>query len=82
MRVHLKCYLAFVSVLVLLAGLAYSQSSTTGAIDGKVTDDQGSPLPGAQVRLYSPDLIGGAQTKVTNAEGDRKSTRLNSSHRV
>jgi len=69
MRAHLKCYLAFVSVLVLLAGLAYSQSSTTGAIDGKVIDDQGAPLPGAQVKLYSPDLIGGAQTKVTNAEG-------------
>lgn len=54
---------------LLLAGLAYSQSGTTGAIEGKVTDDQGSPLPGAQVKLSSPDLIGGAQTKVTNAEG-------------
>jgi hypothetical protein len=69
MRFHWKRYWVFVSLLVLLAGLAYSQSSTTGAIEGKVTDDQGAPLPGAQVKLYSPDLIGGAQTKVTNAEG-------------
>jgi hypothetical protein len=61
--------LVFVSVLVLLAGLAYSQSGTTGAIEGKVTDDQGTVLPGAQVKLSSPDLIGGAQIKVTNAEG-------------
>jgi hypothetical protein len=69
MRFHWTRYWVLVVGLVLLAGLAYSQSSTTGAIDGKITDDQGSPLPGAQVRLYSPDLIGGAQTKVANAEG-------------
>jgi hypothetical protein len=59
----------FVSLLVLSVGSAHSQSSTTGAIEGKVIDDQGAPLPGAQVRLYSPDLIGGDQTKVTNADG-------------
>jgi len=68
-KAHLKHYLAFVSVLVLLAALAYSQSGTTGAIQGRVTDDQGAPLPGAQVKLSSPDLIGGAQTKITNEEG-------------
>jgi hypothetical protein len=68
-RTHLKPYLALVSALVLFTGLAYSQSGTTGAIEGKVIDDQGAPLPGAQVKLSSPDLIGGAQTKVTNAEG-------------
>ena len=69
MRAHFKPYLVLASVLALLAGLAYSQSGTTGAIEGKVTDEQGAPLPGAQVKLSSPDLIGGAQTKVTNAEG-------------
>jgi Carboxypeptidase regulatory-like domain/TonB dependent receptor-like, beta-barrel len=69
MRVYPKSVLAFLSVLVLLGGLVYSQSSTTGAIEGRVTDDQGVPLPGAQVKLSSPDLIGGVQAKVTNAEG-------------
>ena len=69
MRVHSKRYLVFVSVLVLLGGLVYSQSSTTGAIEGKVTDEQGTPLPGAQIKLSSPDLIGGTQSKVTSAEG-------------
>ena len=69
MKVHGRCYLVFVSVLILMAGMAYSQSSTTGAIEGKVTDDQGAPLPGAEVKLSSPDLIGGVQAKVTNAEG-------------
>jgi hypothetical protein len=61
--------LAFVSGLVLLAGLAYSQSSTTGAIEGRVLDEQGNPLPGAEVKISSPDLIGGTQSKMTTAEG-------------
>ena len=69
MRTQLKRHLVFVSVFVFLAGTAFSQSGTTGAIEGKITDDQGTPLPGAQVKLSSPDMIGGTQTKVTNAEG-------------
>jgi hypothetical protein len=66
---YLKRYSAFVFALVFLAGMAYSQSGTTGAIEGKITDEQGTPLPGAQIKISSPDMIGGAQTKVTNAEG-------------
>jgi len=69
MKIYLRSCLAFFSVLALLSALAFSQSGTTGAIGGKVTDDQGAPLPGAQVKLSSPDLIGGAQIKMTNAEG-------------
>ena len=69
MSLKSKSCLSFLAVLVLLSGFAFSQSSTTGAIEGKVTDDQGSPLPGAQVKLASPDLIGGARVKLTNAEG-------------
>lgn len=68
-RIHLRHCLVLVSALVLLAGLAYSQSATTGAIEGRVIDDQGAPLPGAQVTLSSPDMIGGAQAKLTSAEG-------------
>lgn len=69
MKKRVKNGLVLFGVLILSAGLAYPQSSTTGAIVGKVLDEQGAPLPGAQVKLSSPDLIGGAQTKVANAEG-------------
>jgi hypothetical protein len=63
-------FLAIVLILVALsAGLAFGQSGTTGAIEGRVTDDGGVPLPGAEVRISSPDLIGGTQSKLTNAEG-------------
>jgi len=58
-----------VLAILLISGLSLAQSGTTGAIGGKVVDDQGAPLPGAQVKLTSPDLIGGDQVKLTNAEG-------------
>ena len=65
----LRYGVALAFMLLVFSGLSLAQSGTTGAIGGKVTDDQGSPLPGVQVKLSSPDQIGGAQTKVTNAEG-------------
>ena len=69
MITKLRYGIALASMLLLVSGLSLAQSGTTGAIGGKVTDDQGAPLPGAQVKLSSPDLIGGAQAKLTNAEG-------------
>jgi hypothetical protein len=69
MRSTTRPSLMFLAILVLAAGIAHAQSSTTGAIAGRVTDDQGTPLPGAEVKLSSPDMIGGAQSKVANAEG-------------
>ena len=63
-------FLAIVLIFVAFtSGLAFGQSGTTGAIEGRVTDDGGVPLPGAEVRVSSPDLIGGVQIKLTNAEG-------------
>lgn len=39
----------FTAVLALIATAAYSQGSTTSALGGKVTDNVGEPLPGANV---------------------------------
>ena len=69
MKEKVKRFLVCVFYLVFMTGLVYSQSSTTGAINGRVLDKEGIPIPGVEVRLYSPDLIGGAQTKITNEEG-------------
>jgi hypothetical protein len=65
----LYVFLLLVPLVFFLAGLAYSQSGSTGAIEGKVLDEEGSPLPGAEVKLSSPDLIGGTQIKQTTNEG-------------
>ena len=65
----LRAFLLLVPLVFFLAGLAYGQSGSTGAIEGKVFDEEGVPLPGVEVKLSSPDLIGGTQAKVTTAEG-------------
>jgi len=69
MKKQLKTVLVFASVLVFLSGLSYSQSRETAAIEGKVTDLEGNPLPGVEVKLSSPDMIGGDRSVVTDAEG-------------
>jgi hypothetical protein len=69
MMTKLRYGIVLASMFLLVSGLALAQSGTTCAIGGKVIDDQGAPLPGAQVKLTSPDQIGGAQSKLTNAEG-------------
>jgi hypothetical protein len=61
--------MALVSMLLLLSGISLAQSGSTGAVEGKVLDEEGTPLPGAEVKLSSPDLIGGTQTRLTAADG-------------
>src|SRR5216117_4608173 len=56
----------------LLASTAYAQgggASTTGSINGKVTDSSGGVLPGVTVTASSPSLMG-VQTSVTDAGGN------------
>ena len=57
MKKQQKTVLVFALVLVFLSGLSYSQSRETAAIEGKVTDLEGIPLPGVEVTLTSPDMI-------------------------
>ncbi|MDJ0840215.1 MAG: TonB-dependent receptor [Acidobacteriota bacterium] len=58
----LKCLFLF----VLLSPFTFSQ--TTGSIQGKVVDNEGSPLPGVTVLLESEKLIG-TRTDVSRADG-------------
>ena len=55
--------------LLLLAPLAFSQSRDTGALRGVVTDDQNAPLPGVNITVSSPNLMG-ARPTVTDANGE------------
>ncbi len=55
-------------LLVLLAAggaLAQTVSSTTGAIDGKVTDTSNAVLPGVTVTIASPAMMGTRDTVTT-----------------
>jgi outer membrane receptor protein involved in Fe transport len=69
MKIKLNTIPALLLALLVLSGLANAQSGTTGAIEGRVLDEQGNPLPGAEVKISSPDLIGGMQSKMTTADG-------------
>jgi hypothetical protein len=62
-----------VAMIAAIATPAYAQgggASTTGTIQGRVTDSQGAILPGVTVTISSPALIGGPQTQVTNDQGN------------
>jgi outer membrane receptor protein involved in Fe transport len=64
-----KTLIASAVLLLLVAPLLVSQSRDTGAIRGKVTDEQGAPLPGVAVSLTSPNLMG-TRSFVSDANGD------------
>jgi hypothetical protein len=54
--------------LLLVAGFASAQGRPEGKFVGKVSDDQGNPLPGVTVEAISPKLVGKAAT-VTDQTG-------------
>jgi hypothetical protein len=65
-----KFHLALLIALsVLVATAAFAQTSTSGSIEGKVSDRSGAPLPGVTVELRSPNLQG-VRTELTDARGN------------
>src|SRR5262252_9616150 len=64
-----KVFILFATLsLALIAVTAGAQTSTTGSIEGVVTDPNGATVKGAIVTVTSPNLIG-AKTATTNDEG-------------
>ncbi|MEP6913369.1 MAG: carboxypeptidase regulatory-like domain-containing protein, partial [bacterium] len=67
------------SVLVLCLALfttsAFAQSATTGSIEGTVLDQNGAAVPGATVRVTSPNLIS-PQTATADNNGNYKIANL------
>jgi outer membrane receptor protein involved in Fe transport len=59
---------ALLMAFALFAGSVFAQTSTTGSIEGSVTDTTGAAVPGIAVRVTSPNLIS-AQTAVTDEGG-------------
>src|SRR5262245_42088986 len=61
-----------VSILSLTATMAFAQgggASTTGSINGRVSDTSNAVLPGVTVSVTSPSLMG-VQTSVTDGGGN------------
>ena len=63
-------------VLTVCAGTAFSQSQTTGNIAGRAQDSSGALIPGVEVTVSSPAMIGGARQTVTDETGAYRFTLL------
>lgn len=61
--------LILLCTLFLLSLPLLSQSKENGAIEGKVLSNEEQPLPGVEVIVSSPNMIGGTRTVLTNDEG-------------
>src|SRR5262245_44364071 len=53
---------------VIFDGSLFAQTSTTGSIEGSVTDQAGAAVPGISVKVSSANLIS-AQTATTDQSG-------------
>jgi len=62
-------------VLLLIATPAFSQAPT-GAITGRAMDNSGALIPGVEVTITSPAMIGGARTAPTDETGSYRFTLL------
>lgn len=69
MKRKLKGVIVFALAIGLLWNMSYSQSKVTSALEGKIVDDEGNFLPGVDVKLSSPNMIGGDRFKITDAGG-------------
>src|SRR5262245_2872346 len=69
------CLIA-VAVVMTLAAPAFSQDVLTGTITGRVADPSGALIPGVEVTVTSPAMIGGARTAVTDEQGTYRFTLL------
>jgi Carboxypeptidase regulatory-like domain len=65
----MKKILSTALMILVVSAFTFSQSRETGAITGKVTDEQGAPLPGVNLTLTGPTLMG-TRTFVSDANGD------------
>ncbi|HEX8152291.1 MAG TPA: carboxypeptidase regulatory-like domain-containing protein, partial [Thermoanaerobaculia bacterium] len=61
--------LVVMALLVAMCTSAFAQSSTSGALTGRVSDNSG-PVPGVTVELSSPSIQGGTRVAVTDSQGE------------
>jgi hypothetical protein len=71
-------FLRMVAATALAAAMALPASAQqqTGSISGRTEDSSGAAIPGVTVSIASDNLIGGARTAVTDAQGVYRFTLL------
>ncbi|MCP5105241.1 MAG: TonB-dependent receptor [bacterium] len=68
MKIFMKLCLIFIFTVALVCLPGYGQSKENGAVEGKVFSEE-QALPGVEVTLTSPNLMGGKRVTVTNTDG-------------
>lgn len=66
---------ALFSLVLTLSPLAFPQA-VTGAITGRAVDGSGALIPGVEVSISSPAMIGGTRTALTDEQGVYRFTLL------
>ena len=66
----------WLSLLVLICAAPAFSQSITGTITGRALDASGGVLPGVEVSITSPAMIGGARTAFTDEQGVYRFTQL------
>lgn len=74
-RLCFTCARALLALAVLVPTIALAQS-TTGTITGRALDSSGGVLPGVEVGVSSPAMIGGVRTAFTDEQGVYRFTQL------
>jgi len=69
MKRKVKAVILIAYGLLFLNFVAHAQVRVGGVIQGNVTDTEGAALPGVTVIIESPNLIGGAHSRTTDAKG-------------
>jgi hypothetical protein len=67
---------ASIAVMALACAVTSLAQSTTGTITGRALDASGGVLPGVEVSISSPAMIGGARTAFTDEQGVYRFTQL------
>ena len=75
LAVGLRSLLGALLFALALAPPAYAQA-LTGTITGRAVDSSGGILPGVDVSITSPSMIGGARSAVTDEQGVYRFTQL------
>src|SRR5262245_51883699 len=75
-RNHIQSFLVVCLAIALFAIPAFPQSQTTGNITGRAMDSSGALIPGVEVSVTSPSMIGGARSAITDETGTYRFTLL------
>src|SRR5438046_10378118 len=71
-----KTYVSAVAVLLLALAVPGMAQVQTGTITGRAADASGALIPGVEVSVTSPAMIGGARTAPTGETGGYRFTLL------